>query len=834
MSRRASLVLTVASALSLLILGASPQTLQAGGGAPPDTLLVTLVRGTEAAAAEALFQSAGVRVLDAVRPLPVYRVAPGGDPADALKVLRASPNVRDAQPEGEQVIQLVPNDALYRAYQWNVRRIGAETAWDLRPTAPEVVVAVLDTGVDLSHPDLQPNLLVDQGYDFINETPVPQDDESHGTAVAGIIGAVGNNREGVAGIAWRVKILPIKALNARGRGPDSAMVKAIVYAVDAGARILNISSTGSRYSAALEEAVAYARDRGVLIVAAAGNTGNQDNEPTYPAAFEGVLAVGAVDERDQMAPFSQHGPFIQLVAPGVDVPSTTWRGAGRGAYASQSGTSIAAPHVSGVAALLWAMRPDLSATQIAETLRATAEDLGPPGADDAFGAGLVSAARAAATLRLGVRPADDGVAFRPEPLAAGAAPPPPPLPLESRRWYFAEGSTNPPFDTWFALQNPSDRAANVRFTFLTPGGAQRTQEVWVAANGRAALYANQVVPAAEFGTVVQSDGPVYVERSMYFGHDGQSSTGVREPARTWYLAEGSTAPNFDTWLLLTNPNPAPAQARLTFMREDGSIVERLEPLAPFGRRSVYVNALFAAAGFSTQVQADQPIVVERAMYFDGGQGGHETVAAPAPAKTWYLAEGVSRDGFDTWVLVQNPGLAPASVRVSFLTETGTTVATPLLVAPRSRASLYANAVLPNAAFGVKLESDQPVVAEEAVYFDSGRAGFAEAGVAAPATEWFLPEGTTSGSFVEQLAILNPQPQPASVRVDFQRQDGETVVPLRFAVGPGSVLRLDVNAYVPDASVAARISADRPVVASRTTFFARPTGVGATSSTGLTR
>src|SRR5207248_8968277 len=114
---------------------------------------------------------------------------------------RANADVRAADYEGEQVTQVVPNDSLYRAFQWNLRRIGMEQTWDLRPSAADVIVAVLDTGVDLSHPDLRPNLLLDQGYDFLNDLPSPQDDESHGTAVAGIIGAVGNNRVGVRGVA---------------------------------------------------------------------------------------------------------------------------------------------------------------------------------------------------------------------------------------------------------------------------------------------------------------------------------------------------------------------------------------------------------------------------------------------------------------------------------------------------------------------------------------------------------------------------------------------------------------------------------------------------------
>ncbi len=836
MLRRSTLVLTLVAALCLWVLAAVPNQLDAAAPEHAPTLLVTVAPDADLAGVAALFRVAEVRVLDVLKPLAIYRVAPTGDGRAALSTLRASSIVRAAEPEGEQVVRLVPNDALYGPYQWNLRRIGMEASWDLRPSAPDIVVAVLDTGVDLTHPDLRPNLLVDQGYDFIGDSPLPQDDDSHGTAVAGIIGAIGNNREGIAGIAWRVKLLPIKNLDARGHGPDSAMVKAILYAADAGARIVNISSTGSR-SVALQEAVAYAQAKGMLVVAAAGNTGDRENERTYPAAFEGVLAVGAIDQRNQVPAFSQHGPYVGLVAPGVEVPTTSWPGAGRGLYASQSGTSIAAPHVSGVAALLWAMRPDLAAADIAQALRSTADDLGPPGPDEEYGAGVLNASRAIAALRLGVPPRNGDVVARPGPRAAvapSAVPPPPALPQEGRRWYFAEGSTNPPFEVSFAIENPGSRPAQVRFTFLSPEGAQTAREIRLEARSRATLSANQVVPNAEFGTIVQSDVPVYVERSMYFGHDGHVAAGAREPGRTWYLPEGSSVPPFETWILLMNPDRAAATARLTFMREDGSTTTLTQVVPGFGRRSVYVNALFTAAGFSTQVEADQPIVVERAMYFDGGQGGHDTVAVPAPARTWYLAEGVSRAGFDTWLLVQNPGSQPASASVTFLLDGGRSVKQPLLIAPRSRASLYTNLVVPDATYGITLESDQPVVAERAVYFDGGRAGFDSAAVAAPATEWFLPEGQTSGPFLEQLAVTNPQGQSVNLQVDFLRDEGESSAPLRFSLAAASSTIVDLNPYVPDARVSLRVTSDRPVVVERTLFFANGLGLGATSSAGLTR
>jgi hypothetical protein len=823
-------------ATALLALIASAWLFLGGARAAAETSL--LITATPQASLELLqqhIQASGGTVLEQLRPLAIYRVSvPDGMAEPVLARLQSRGDlVAAAELEGEQVARVAPNDSLYRAFQWNLRRIGMERAWDLRPTATDVIVGVLDTGVDLNHVDLRPNLMLDLGYDFLNDTPTPQDDESHGTAVAGIIGAVGNNNDGVSGIAWRVKLLPIKALNAQGRGPDSAMVKAILHAADSGARVINISSTGTRYSTALETAIQYAQDKGALIVAAAGNTGDRDNAVNYPAAFSGVLAVAAIDENDQLAPFSQRQPYVALAAPGIDVPSTAWSGAGRGPYASQSGTSIAAPHVAGAAALLWGLRPDLDAERIAEALRSTADRA--PSSDSGYGAGILNVGRAVASLRLGVGPrSPDAVVMRPERPPTAEVPPPPPLPNELRRWYFAEGSTQTPFEVHFALHNPNPLPTVAHFLFVTPQGRQVPFDLRMAPNSRATLDASMVMPNAEFATIVTGDLPVFVERSMYFGHDGHSAPGARQPARTWYLAEGSTVPPFETWLLLLNPNNVPTLARLRFMREDGSNTEHVELLPPMGRRSVYVNALFVTPGFATQVTSDQPIVVERAMYFDRGQGGHDTLATATPAQNWYLAAGTSRGDFDTWLLLENPGNLPATARVSFMTDTGMVVNQPMFVLPRARASLFTDPVVPNSVYGIRIESDQPIVAERAVYFDGGRAGFAATGVATPATEWFLPEGSTTGSFEQQLAVLNPQGQLVNVQVEFRPTEGGAPPPQRFSMAPTSRVTLDVNPHVPDTHVALRVTSDRPIVVERTTYFARPSGVGATTSTGLTR
>jgi hypothetical protein len=172
--------------------------------------------------------------------------------------------------------------------------------------------------------------------------------------------------------------------------------------------------------------------------------------------------------------------------------------------------------------------------------------------------------------------------------------------------------------------------------------------------------------------------------------------------------------------------------------------------------------------------------------------------------------------------------------VSFITDVGAVVTQPLFVLPHSRDSLYTDPLVPDAAYGMRVDSDQPIVAERAVYFDNGRAGYDSAAVAAPATEWFLPEGSTTGSFEEQLAILNPQNQPVNVQVEYRPEEGDAPPPQRFGVAPMSRLTLDVNAQAPDTNVAMHVTSDKPIVVERVSYFARANGQGATSSTGLTR
>jgi serine protease len=314
-----------------------------------------------------------------------------------LADLRADPHVASAEPEYEYDALFVPNDPEYQK-QWHMQQIGAETAWDWG-TGSDVVVAVIDTGVSKLS-DLSPEQLV-PGYDFVKHTAIAEDDQGHGSHVAGTIAQSTNNATGVTGLAHGAKIMPIKVLNAFGHGTTAHIAEGIRWAVDHGAKVLNLSLGGGGYSAVLAHAVAYARSHGVVVVCAAGNGGGPP--VSYPAAYEGAIAVSAVRFDRQLAPYSSYGPEVTLAGPGGDksvdqnkdgfpdgVLQQTLTG-----FEWYQGTSMATPHVAAAAALL-AGAGVTRAEAIQSILERTATPLG-----DArkYGAGEVDAGAALKHVR---------------------------------------------------------------------------------------------------------------------------------------------------------------------------------------------------------------------------------------------------------------------------------------------------------------------------------------------------------------------------------------------------------------------------------------------------
>lgn len=267
--------------------------------------------------------------------------------------------------------------------------IGAPLAWLHTQGSQQIVIAVLDTGVSTQHPELHGQLLPN-GYDFINADGDPDDDHGHGTHVAGIIAALADNGIGSAGICPGCKILPVKVLNRSNTSTWATVIEGIVYAVDNGAHILNLSLGGISEVAAVRAAVDYAHARGVLVIAAAGN--NRSETPFYPAAFEGVLGVGATTSSDVIWSLSNSGNYIDLVAPGAIVYSTYYDLDNYyGGYIFMSGTSMATPHVVGLAGLLLSQDATRSANDVIAILTSTALDLGDTGKDKIYGYGRIDA-----------------------------------------------------------------------------------------------------------------------------------------------------------------------------------------------------------------------------------------------------------------------------------------------------------------------------------------------------------------------------------------------------------------------------------------------------------
>jgi subtilisin family serine protease len=309
----------------------------------------------------------------------------------ALAALRAAPGVRWAEPQHVVRATRTPNDPLFRR-QWSLTAVRAPRAWDR--TTGGVLVAVLDTGVDAGHPDLRGKVVA--GGDFVDGDADPTDEQGHGTAVAGVVAARTHDRTGVAGASWGATVLAERVLDHDGVGSGCAAAVAVVDAADAGAKVINLSlgGPGTSCPAVYAEAFRYARDKGALVVVSSGNEAGNGNPTVYPGACDGVLSVGATDRGDRRAAFSTFGPTLDLVAPGDAVLVLLRKGADDFGYEVGSGTSYAAPLVAGVAALALARTPSLTPDALAARLVGTARDLGPRGRDDAFGAGLLDAARA--------------------------------------------------------------------------------------------------------------------------------------------------------------------------------------------------------------------------------------------------------------------------------------------------------------------------------------------------------------------------------------------------------------------------------------------------------
>jgi len=427
--------------------------------------------------------------------------------------------------------------------------------------------------------------------------------------------------------------------------------------------------------------------------------------------------------------------------------------------------------------------------------------------------------------------------------------------------YLAEGNTLPDFKEFLCLQNPGEQAARVHFDFMLEDGSIVPADVALAAHSRTTYDVKQFVPEGHSGvsTKVHCDNQaVVVERPMYFHYKstdpgrnwkgGHIAPGIHTLQKTYYFAEGATfdddtSGHFDEWLTVQNPNTQLANVAITYMLSDGSNISRAYQVAPHSRTTVSVNQdVGNGKEVSTRLASDVPVAVERPQYQNYHRGfavdGHDAVGATSPLRSWHFAEGSTRDGFEEWITLQNPGDIPAHVKMTYmLSQTsngkngGGVVVANKTVPPRSRSTVkVSDDIGDNKDSSANVDSDQPIVAERPMYFDYNDTwdGASDAmGIPSTSRTFFIAEGCTQQNFDTYYCIENANATTATVDIKFMLGDGRTPS-VRHTIAPHSRLTIKVNDEVgvgTGQDVSAKLTSSVPITVERPMYFNCDTCVG---------
>lgn len=369
--------------------GASAQSRDYPQRYAAERVLVQPRPGLSLAQLDRILQQHGGRRSQAIKQINVHVVElpPQANEIAVAQALQKNPHIKFAELDSVLTPVFYPNDPRYPT-SWHLPKIGAPTAWD-SAQGSGVIIAILDSGVDTTHPDLQSQLV--PGWNHYDKNDNVADVTGHGTTVAGVAAAAANNGIGVASVGFGARIMPLRVTDTTGGAYSSVIAAALTTAADNGARVANISFLGVSFSSTVDSAAQYMRSKGGVVVVAAGNTGALRTDPPR----ESLTAVAATDSADARASFSSWGDYVDVAAPGVSI-STTTRGGG---YGGASGTSVASPVVAGVYALMMSANPALPPATLDSILLSTALDLGAGGWDQTFGYGRVQAAAAVAKAR---------------------------------------------------------------------------------------------------------------------------------------------------------------------------------------------------------------------------------------------------------------------------------------------------------------------------------------------------------------------------------------------------------------------------------------------------
>ena len=481
--------------------------------------LVGFATGVTPGQAAALLAEYGVEIQQTIAE-DTYLVAAAEDAlAGLLDTLSSRRDVRYAERNGIACAGLTPTDPDYNNpyLVYAPQLIGAPAAWDITTGSPAVIVAIVDTGASLTHPEFAGRIL--PGWDFVNNDSDPSDDQGHGTHVTGIIGAAMNNGQGTVGIAPNVSLLPVKVLSAAKSGTWANVSLGIRYAADHGAKVINLSLGGTTPSTALQDAIRYAGGKGALVVAAAGNSSS--SAPFYPAYYEEAVAVSATDEYDEYWSISNYGDWVDVSAPGSSIWNTYWTTADPNTYSFMSGTSMAAPHVAGLAALIWSANASLTPAQVRAILQETAIDKGAPGFDPYYGWGRINAAAAVQAAS-----------------GTGSTPTTPPTATPTK----TATATTPPT----ATATKTATATATKTATATPPTATATTPPTATATKTATATATPTATATQTATKTPTTSPaVYLQRVDVGGPtytDSQALTWAADRAFTtgsWGYVSGS-------------------------------------------------------------------------------------------------------------------------------------------------------------------------------------------------------------------------------------------------------------------------------------------------------
>jgi len=389
-------------------------------------------------------------------------------------------------------------------------------------------------------------------------------------------------------------------------------------------------------------------------------------------------------------------------------------------------------------------------------------------------------------------------------------------------YYFAEGCTRDTFSEWLCIQNPGDQSLEVNASYMLFGGAPVDRSYFIPASSRVSIHVNDplvgVGPGQDVSVKLWGEGEFYAERPMYFSYKGgvegfswdggHVTTGAPAPAYDWYFAEGCTREGFEEWLCIQNPNDKEVNIGIDYITA-GAYVQHKDYMASANSRiSVFVNGdVGPGQDVSTHVHCDDPIVVERPMYYNyqgKWEGGHVVMGTDSPKTSWYFAEGTTREGFDTWLAVQNANNADAHLTVTFMKGLGAEQIEDYTVGANSRWTLSVNQAMgADVDCGFHLESDQPVVAERPMYFSYGpgwTGGHDVLGTSQPKMAWYFAEGCTREGFDEYICLINPGDQLTHYKIVVIDASGNVTYPNHDGAHPRQRRTYPVRDWLNDSDV----------------------------------